>query len=220
MRILYYVPMIHADEELGELGPMIKNLRGKIYSERAIKHDESAIKSLWEVIRSWVFQMIPDVQGLIIYQDGIPTGPREKIKELFKLVLTEHSESPLFRFTKELIDRGGVLEGTEDIHLLIKRVAIYKEIYQAATQCHHLSDVEEFIIKKVEEQDDLVFQSDQFIARRINETLPENGKGILFMGYRHRVDEELVKMRKTGLLSAPIKIHKFKLTIEKATFVK
>lgn len=215
MRTLYYVPMIHADEDLSELGPMIKNLKEKIYGEGAIEHDESAIRGLWEVIRSWVFQMIPDVQGLIIYQDGIPTGPREKIKELFKLVLAEHSESPLFRLTKELIDRGGVLEGTEDIHLLIKRVTIYKEIYQAATRCQNLGDVREFIIKKVEEQDDLVFQSDQFIARRINETLPENGKGILFMGHRHRVDEELVKMREAGLLSTPIKIRKLKLTIEK-----
>ena len=216
MRILYYVPMIHSDKELNDLGPIIKTLREKAYGKSASDHDERAIENLWKKIRLWVHQTIKDMRGLIIYQDGMPVGPREKIRQLFDLVLAEHPQSPLFRLTQELIDRGAVIEGTEDINLVVKRVNIYKEIYQTAAKCQNLQDVREFIVKKIEEQDGLIIQSDQFIAKRINETLPENGKGILFIGYRHKVDEELIKLGKAGLLSRPIEIRKLNLRIEKA----
>lgn len=216
MRILYCVPMIHTDKDLNDLGLTIKMLREKAYGKSANDHDERAIEDLWKKIRLWVHQTVRDARGLIIYQDGMPVGPREKIRQLFDLVLAEHLKSPLFLLIKELIDKGAVLEGTEDINLVIKRAAIYREIYQATEKQQNLSDIQNFIVKKVEEQDDLVLQADRFIARRIDETLPESGRGILFMGDRHRVDGELVKMREDGLLSTPIEIRKLKLTIEKA----
>lgn len=215
MRTLYYVPMIHSDKELGDLGRIIKTVREKIYGKSASDHDEKAIENLWEPIRLWIHQTIKDARGLVIYQDGIPTGSREKVYQLFNLVLAEHPESPLFRFTKELIEMGAVLEGTGDINLLVKRIAVYREIYQAAEKCRNLSDIQNFIVKKVEEQDELILQADRFIAKRINETLPEGGRGILFMGYRHRVVEEIIEMREAGLLSSPIEIHALKLTINK-----
>lgn len=215
MRILYYVPMIHTDKDLNDLGPIIKTLREKTYGKSASDHDERAIENLWEKIRLWVHQTVRDARGLIIYQDGMPVGPREKIHQLFSLVFAEHPQSQLFRLTKELIDMGAVLEGTEDINLVVKRAAVYQEIYQAAEKCQNLSDMQNFIVKKIEEQDDLILQADQFIAKRINETLPENGQGILFIGYRHKVDEELIKMYKTGLLSGPIEIRKLNLIITK-----
>lgn len=213
MRTLYYVPMIHSDEELGKLGPIIKTLREKICDQSAGNHNERVIEDLWKSIRLWISQTIKGVEGLVIYQDSMPAGPREKIRQLFNLVLAEHPQSPLFRLTKELLDLGAVLEGTEDPKLLVKRVTVYHEIYQAAEKCQNLSDIQNFISKKVEEQDGLVLQADRFIAKRINETLPEGGRGILFMGHRHKVAEEIVKMRQTGLLSSPIEIHALKLTI-------
>lgn len=214
-RILYYVPMIHTDKELGDLGLIIKTLREKAYGKSASNHDEKAIEVLWEKIRLWVYQTIVDARGLIIYQDGMPVGPREKIHQLFNLILAEHHQSPLFILTKELIDIGAVLEGTEDINLVTKRASIYREIYQAAEKCQNLGDIQNFIVQKVEEQDELIFQADRFIAKRINETLPKGGRGILFMGYKHKVNEEIINMQEAGLLSSPIKIHALKLTVEK-----
>ncbi len=215
MRILYYVPMIHTDKELSELGPIIKRLYEKAYGKGVSEHDEEAIENLWEKIRLWVHQTIKDMRGLIIYQDGMPVGPREKIHQLFALVFIEHPQSPLFRLTKELIDMGAVLEGTEDINLLTKRIAIYREIYQAAEKCQNLDDIQNFIVKKVEKQDDLILQADRFIAKRINQTLPEDGHGILFMGYRHKVVEEIMEMQKAGFLSSPIEIHALNLIVDK-----
>ncbi len=214
MRTLYYVPMIHSDKELSDTGRIIKMLREKIYGKSAGDHDEMAIENLWEKIRLWVHQTIKDARGLVIYQDSMPAGPREKIRQLFDLILAEHSQSPLFRFTKELIDMGAVLEGTEDINLLVKRVAFYREIYHVAEKCQ-LIDVENFMLRKIGELDELVLQADRFIAKRINETLPEGGRGILFMGYRHRVAEEIIELREAGLLSSQIEIHALKLTINK-----
>lgn len=215
MRTLYYVPMIHTDKDLNDLGPTIKMLREKAYGKSASDHDERAIEDLWKKIRLWVHQTVKNARGLIIYQDGMPIGPREKIRQLFDLILTDHPQSPLFRLTKELIDMGAVLEGTEDMDLVIKRVAVYREIYRAAEKCQSLSDIQEFIVKKVEEQDGLILQADRFIAKRVSETLPENGRGILFMGYRHRVVDEIIKMKKVGLLSSPIKVHALELTVNK-----
>lgn len=214
-RTLYYVPMIHTDKDLGDLGLKIKMFREKAYGKSTDDHDERAIEDLWKRIRLWVHQTVKDARGLIIYQDGMPVGPREKIRQLFDLILADHPESPLFLLTKELIDLGAVLEGTEDINLVIKRAAVYQEIFQAAEKCQNFSDIQNFIVKKVEEQDDLVLQADCFIAKRIDETLPEGGRGILFMGYRHKVTAEIVKMQETRLLSSSIKIHALKLTIEK-----
>ncbi len=214
-RILYYVPMIHTDKDLSDLGLIIKTLREKAYGKSASDHDERAIEDLWKKIRLWVHQTIKDARGLIIYQDGMPAGPREKIRQLFGLVLADHPQSPLFRLTKELIDMGAVLEGTEDIDLVIKRAAVYREIYQAAEKCQNLGDIQNFIVKKVEEQDGLILRADRFIVKRIDQTLPEGGRGILFMGYRHRVGEEIIKTQEAGLLSSPIEIHALKLTINK-----
>lgn len=215
MRTLYYVPMIHVDAELNEVGPMIKDLRLRIYGKQDAAQDESAILNLWRHIKDWVLKIVNDPQGLIIYQDGIPIAPREKIRQLFTLVLQDHPHSPLFCIIQELLDGGAILEGTEDYGLLLARVAAYKEIYQAAKTCQNLRDVENYITKKVEELDSLVIQSDEMIAKRIDETLRENERGILFMGHRHGVDDVLMHKQSTGLLSLPIRIVKLGVSIDK-----
>lgn len=217
MRVLYYVPMIHSDKELAEIGTIIKDLRVKICGQKSAKYDEEQIEELWRTIRAWVFRTIKDISGLIIYQDGMPVGPRGKIRKLFDLVLSEHPESPLFRLTKELLDKGAVLEGTEDIGLVIKRSNIYKEIYEVAAKCSDPTEARDFIVRKVAECDNLILQADQFIAKRINETLPEDEKSIVFMGFRHEVDRELVKMREANLLLHPIEIIKLGLRLEEKT---
>lgn len=217
MRTLYYVPMIHVDAELNEVGPIIKDLRTRIYGEQAVAQDESAILDLWRQIKDWVRNVVNDPQGLIIYQDGIPIGPREKIRQLFALILQDHPHSPLFRIIKELLNHGAILEGTEDFSLLIQRVAVYKEIYQAAKKCQNLHDAETSIIKKVEELDGLIVQSDEMVAKRIDKTLRENERGILFMGHRHEVDNVLMRKQNAGLLSFPIRIVKLGVHINKST---
>jgi len=217
-RILYYVPMIHTDEDLDDLGSTIKMLREKAYGKNASDHDERAIEDLWKEIRLWVHQTVGDARGLIIYQDGMPVGPREKVHQLFNLVLAAHPRSPLFLLTQELIDMGAVLEGTEDINLVTKRIAVYREIYQAAEKCQTLGDIQNFIVEKVEEQDGIILQADRFIARHIDQTLPEVGRGILFMGHRHKVIEEIIETQEAGFLSSPIKIYALKLTINKRAY--
>lgn len=214
MRVLYYVPMIHSDEELNEVGSILRDLKIKVYGEEAAKRDEMQMEQLWEDIRSWVIKTIGNAEGLIIYQDGMPVGPREKIHALFHLIFAEHPHSPFFRFTKELLDAGAILEGTEDLNLVIKRAAMYQEMCKAVEEHSSPQEIHDFLTKKVEEQDGLVLQADQFIARRIDETLPENGKGIVFMGYLHKVDRELVNMREANLLHHPIEIIKLGLILE------
>lgn len=214
MRALYYVPILHVDSELGEIGPIIQDLRARMYGQEAVKRDEEAIKSLWEQTRIWILTVITDFQGLIIYQDAMPAGPREKIRQLFDLALADHSDIPLFLLTKELLDKGAILEGAENIDLLVKRSAVYKQIYRLAVGCQNLKEARERIVAKVQEEDALVEQADKFIAQRIDQTLPENGQGIIFMGLQHKVDEELVARQQAGQLSSPIQIRKLEVILE------
>ena len=215
-RTLYYVPMIHTAQELGELGPAIKDIKETVYGEKAARADEREIEHLWHFIRWRVFETVPNVPGLIIYQDGLPVGPREKIRALFALTLADYPASPLFRLMKELIDRGAILEGTEDIALVRKRIQVCQEISRLLIRYQNPKDVEKFITQKMTEHDDLIKRADQFIANRINETLPPQARGLLFMGLHHRVDEEIRRQQDAGLLSSPIEvIHILKLEIEK-----
>lgn len=215
-RILYYVPMIHTAQELGDLGPVIKDIKETVYGEKAVRADEREIEHLWHFIRWRIFETVPNARGLIIYQDGLPVGPREKIYTLFNLTLADYPTSPLFRLIKELTGQGAILEGTEDITLVRKRIQAYQEIRQALSQYRNPKDIQEFITQKMAEHDDLIRRADQFIANHINETLPSHAKGLLFIGFHHRVDKEIIRQQDAGLLSSPIEvIHVLKLEIEK-----
>jgi hypothetical protein len=189
MRTLYYVPIIHTLEDYASLQGQISQSLEKNYGKQGLANIKKELHGFWEAVREKVFEAIPDPRGLIIYQDGLPVGPGDKIRKLFRFYITETPDSKNFALVQELVEKGAILEGTEDMHLVKAQVDLYKESYQASPLA-----------------DRITHERDTFIADRINETLPQNSRAILFIGRQHKVIEELDKLEESDKLLYPLRV--------------
>ncbi|MEK7076136.1 MAG: hypothetical protein AAB941_00520 [Patescibacteria group bacterium] len=190
MPILYYVPIIHSVEDYGSLGPAIKKSFARQAGEDFFAHLQKNIKEYWQIVEERIEKMISDVAGFIIYHDGFPVGDRKKVLALFGFMCQDHPESANFRLIKKLVAKGAVLEGTEDISLVVEHLQLYQRAAEAATT----EEQKKILASQATRSLEIMRLRDKFIARRINDTLPESGKGILFIGRDHDVITELEKL--------------------------
>lgn len=198
MPILYYVPIIHSIEDYGSLGPAMKKAFVVHGEEASFNLLQKNIREYWKIVEERIEKAIPDVHDLIIYHDGFPVGSREKILTLFGYMCSDHQESPNFRLVKKLLDKGAVLEGTEDMNLVVLQLRLYQCAIRAVSPDEQRNILNENAARSLE----LTKLRDEFIAKRIHDTLPENGKGILFIGRDHDVVAELEKLpRKLIIIS-------------------
>ena len=189
MPILYYVPIIHSVEDYGSLGPAI---RAAFTEKWGMEIDElqEEIRQYWQIVDKRIDKAIPDVRGLVVYQDSLPVGDRQKILALFGYICQDNPESQNFRLVKKLIDGGAVLEGTEDINLVMEQL----KIYQRALEAPSLTEQAKILDENRARSDEITKLRDKFIAKRVRDTLPEFGKGILFIGRSRDVISELEKL--------------------------
>lgn len=190
MPILYYVPIIHSIEDYGSLGPAVKEALVRQRGEVGFANFQRSINEFWKIAEERIEKIVSDVAGLIIYHDGFPVGSPEKILELFGYMCKDTPKSSNFQLVKKLLDKGAMLEGTEDINLLIEQVNLYKRATEAATP----EEQAKIIAAQAARSREIMKLRDEFIAKRINDTLPESGKGILFIGRDHDVIGELEKL--------------------------
>jgi len=116
-----------------------------------------------------------------IYQDGLPVCGREL--DIVREVAQRGSRN--YALILELLERGAVLEGTESPDLLRQeyehiRSALAKE--SAPTRTGEL---------RASESERLLRERDEFIGRRVGESLKEGEVGILFIGLMHQADRFL-----------------------------
>ncbi len=190
MPILYYVPIIHSIEDYGSLGPAIKESFVRQAGKDFFAHLQKNIKEYWQIVEERIEKMISDVAGLIIYHDGFPVGDRKKVLALFGFMCQDHPESPNFRLIKKLVAKGAVLEGTEDMSLVVEHLRLYQRAAEAATT----EEQKKIPASQAARSLEITRLRDEFIARRINDTLPKSGKGILFIGRDHDVIIELERL--------------------------
>ena len=88
-----------------------------------------------------------------------------------------------------LIQKGAILEGTEDKNLLLKEYYHFQKILFAKQLADKKKMMEEY--KQISAK--LLQQRDKFIADRINNTLKEDETGLLFIGMIHKVDHYIPK---------------------------
>lgn len=190
MPVLYYVPIIHSVEDYGSLGPAIK----KAFSEKSegatFDRLQKEIHEYWQVVEKRIDTTILDIRELIIYHDGFPVGDREKVLALFRYMCKDHPKSPNFRLVKKLLDRGALIEGTEDMNLVMEQL----ELYQRAVEASSPEKQAEILVRGAARSKEILKLRDIFIAQRIHDTLPESEKGILFIGRDHNVIAELEKL--------------------------
>lgn len=192
MPTLYYVPIIHSLEDYASLGPAIKKAFVRQVGETAFAQLQKDINEYWEVVAERVERMIPDARDIIIYQDSFPAGSREKILAHFGHQCTGNPKSPNFRLVQKMLDKGAVLEGTEDMNLVIEQA----QLYQRAAAAVSAEEQEKMLAAEAARSREITRLRDVFIAKRIHDTLPESGKGILFIGRNHDVVTELERLPK------------------------
>lgn len=205
MRILYYVPIIHTRDDYGSIGIQIAEPMERRIGSEALAAAEKEVQNFWTLVRERVCSAIPDPTGFLIYQDSLPVGPRDKILELFECYLSDASsdtpKSENFRLLNELIEKGGILTGIEDMNLMKAQIDLEQRAARGSSQENQAKILRE----NNDEAMRIMRERDVFIAQRINETLPENGRGILFIGREHKVIEELDKLEEAGRLLYPVK---------------
>lgn len=191
MRVLYYVPIIHTSEECGTLSPAIRQAFLSRFGEKVFEQLQKEIRAYWRLVEARIKKTVYDFNGLLIYQDSFPVGSRENTLEFFGYLLQDHPQkSPNFNLIKELIDKGAILEGTEDMSIVLEQIKIYQLAYEA------LSPLEQdrILAENAARANEIMRKRDTFIAQRICDTLPEDGRGILFIGRDHDVVAELKKL--------------------------
>ena len=180
MRQLVHIPILHSADDLGTLAESVKTTYAKVLGEEAWQKREQFIERFWKHVRKETTALIGDVHRTRIYQDGLPVCGFEEtiVRELAKTGSMNH------QWIAELLDRGAVLEGTENPQLLIEEYTLQKQL---ASSPANIS-----LQKERDRQAERILAArDAFIAERIDKTLKPGETGLLFLGALHRIEDVL-----------------------------
>ena len=182
MRTLLYVPVIHTSADLGSLAGDIAKRGVADLGEDIWKAHTATIERFWDSITDY-FTFV-DVSGMKIYQDGMVADGamgQRIIEEGAKQGSRNHE------LVASLLERGAVLIKTEDFSFVCEERNRLLAIMQAKSITRKLIAFVKYKFIK----NKLLGKRDEFIAKRINETLGEKGKGILFIGAGHNIKNRL-----------------------------
>ena len=182
MRTLIYVPIIHTSADLGSLAEEvtkrgIRDLGSNIWS----KHEETVLR-FWDVIIKY-FDSI-EVSGFKLYQDGMPAEGevgRKIVEEGVK------SGSKNYEVIASLLQKGAILVKTEEFNLVKEEHNMLLRITRAKTVVNRFAGLIRYKLAK----NNLLNKRDEFIAKRIDETLKEGETGIIFIGAYHNIKQRL-----------------------------
>jgi hypothetical protein len=189
MRQLYIIPIIHSRHDLGTLELPIHEMKSQLLSTSTLEHNQKVLDLFWGELKSGIESWGVDYSNALVFQDALPfTGHPEKIIEHRIVAEMASKGSANHQLVKWLVDQGAELIGTESAELLIKE-------YEAVKK-----SLAEGIYREISAEGDsgindaatsLLAARDQFIARRITESLKDGQVGILFVGLQHRVQNYL-----------------------------
>jgi len=184
MKALIYVPIIHTSADLGSLAKDLNRRGIADLGEELWKEHIKTVEGFWDVV-SHYFDSI-DVSCMKIYQDGMVAGG-----EVGQKIVEEgaKSGSKNYELVSELLKRGAILVKTEDFKLVKKE----RDRLIAITQVKSLPEKLIAFMKYKVTKNRLLNKRDEFIARRIEETLNQDGTGIIFIGAFHNIKERLPK---------------------------
>lgn len=177
MRRLIYVPIVHTAADMGSQAEALEREHVRRHGRGEWARTRRLVDEVWEGLRTRLLAMNLDYGRVRIYQDGLPLCGREP--DIVREVAQGGSRN--YALILELLERGGVVEGTESPGLL-------REEYERIRSAIPAGQARE---EDAGEGERLLRQRDGFIGRRINETLKEGEVGILFIGLMHRVDRYL-----------------------------
>lgn len=182
-RTLIYLPIIHTQQDMGDLGESIRQATVRLLGKQSLMHKDQMVDRIWTAIEQAIDALDLQFEKVRLYQDGLPVCGREMeiIADLADAGSRNH------RLLMQLIRKGAVLMGTESAELLLEE---YRLIKQTVSVRHGATGAETFCDRH-EQADILLKKRDQFIAQRISDTLAPNETGIIFLGMLHDLEGRL-----------------------------
>lgn len=176
-RHLLCFPILHTPADLGGLAPMFGPAATAKAGAEAWLARLAAVNEMWDRIEQVVLQLDLDFARTLVYQDGLPICGREAeiVEELARAGSRNH------HLLRTLRTRGAILMGTESPELLVEEYELARQVLDAARAGAGQTEPQRELAAG------LLKRRDHFIARRIDETLPPDTTGLLFIGALHRV---------------------------------
>lgn len=182
MKILFFVPIIHAPEDMGTImTKMSKTSEGLMGKTRWDEH-KNTVSHFWDSI-SHFFEDLK-TGNLKIYQDGMVAEGKEGLN-IIKEGVGQGSVN--YRIISSLIEKGAILIKTEDIALVKKEYDYIRKLTLAKSP----RESETAALRYRLAQRKLLEDRDTFIVQRIESTLKENETGVLFLGAYHEILSKL-----------------------------
>lgn len=183
MRKLIYVPVVHTQADLGSLQRAVKREFLAKYQTSDWQQLSDAVRQFWEDLSQRIAGLQMEYPKTYIYQDGLPVCGKELqiVTDLARQGSLNH------RMVLWLVDRGANLVGTESPKLLLDEYRLLQRVFSAPQGKERAAAAAAYR----ERAPELITQRDDYVRRRIDATLPDEGVGILFIGLTHHVDERL-----------------------------
>ena len=184
-RVLIYIPIIHTQADMGALARSVRRVTIRKLGRQAWKRNVDVIGGLWEEIRRTVEGWDLPWENVRLYQDGLPRCGREAeiVADL------AGAGSPNHQLLLSLMKKGATLMGTESPDLLLEEYRLVQRIL-AAKDPEEAARIE---ARHEARSRSLLARRDQYIARRLNESLRAGETGLLFLGMLHSLDSRLAK---------------------------
>ena len=193
MKQLIYVPIIHMSADLGSIAKQVDKRGVADLGEEFWKKHRETVSVFWDVIAKY-FADSSDVGGYKIYQDGM-VGDGEVGQMIVEGGIKAGSKN--YEVINDLLARGAVLVQTEDFSLVKKERDYIVKITKAKTITQKIIAYLWYVFNK----SGLLKKRDEYIVKKIEDTLNHGETGILFMGAYHNIIPKLPK----GLLVTEVK---------------
>jgi hypothetical protein len=182
MRKLYLVPIVHTNVDMGSLSSALNEVSKLELGEKVWQKYKDEISSLWNYIEQFFGHL--DVKGFKIYQDGMVANGADGLR-IVREGISQGSRN--YEIVGKLLERGAVLEKTEDLTLVRQEYNYIEKI----TRSNSHKEREVWALRYKRARDHLLTQRDDFIVKRIEETLKDGETGILFIGVHHNILSKL-----------------------------
>lgn len=182
MRKLYLVPIIHMDADMGPLGSLLNKDAAAILGQGLWNRYKEVVSGFWDAVALFFDSL--DVNGFKVYQDGLVADGADGLRIVREGVCRG---SKNYEIIDRLLARGAVLVKTEDVELVKQERS---HIVKLACS-RSLKEREAAAVRYKLAQNSLLKRRDDFIAKRIAETLREGEAGALFIGAEHDVLSKL-----------------------------
>ena len=183
VRNLIYIPIVHTQADMGSLQSAAKREFLKKYPKSNWDEHTSAIQEFWDGLAERIMGLEWEYPRTHIYQDGLPVCGKELqiVTELAQKGSRNH------QLVLRLVEKGAQLEGTESPQLLLQEYQLLQAVFSATEGEQREAAAAAYRARAAP----LLEERDEYIRQQIGTSLPDEGRGLLFIGLTHRVDEGL-----------------------------